>query len=402
MLNEFIKKYANSMILKTVILFIFIIFSNAYAEIIAGYQGWFGCPNDFGENRDWQHWFIGKDFTVDLLPDVSIYPENVLCDTGRKNKAGQTVKLFSSQNKEVVKVHVELAEQYGIDVLAVQRFIKDIDKEKTFKRRTNILNNIIDTTRDKKIKFFVMYDISGADEEKLYDLIVKDINYLKEKYALFKLKNYYLFNDKPLIAVWGFGFADRPGDPNKTLNLIKQLKEEGFSILGGIPSRWRTLNGDSKSELAWKDVYLQYDILSPWMVSRFKDEKSMQAYYENIVKQDISYLKNKNKKYLPVVFPGFSWYNLQTARGNKAEFNYTKRNCGEFFKNQLLGLKSIGVKDFYIAMLDEFDEGTAVLPAIINKSSLPENDKWKFVIPEHDNCKVDSSFYLLQIIKNYK
>lgn len=173
-------------------------------------------------------------------------------------------------------------------------------------------------------------------------------------------------------------------------------------MLGGIPSKWRTLEGDSKSDSLWLNTYLQYDILSPWMVGRLKNEVSMKSYYEGVVKQDIAFLKDKGKKYLPVVFPGFSWYNLQNARGNQAEFNHAPRHCGLFLEKQFLALKKMGIKDFYLAMLDEFDEGTAVLPTVINPNQLPKDNKWKFVIPEYDNCRVNSSFYMLEKVKSVK
>ncbi|MDI1472949.1 hypothetical protein QI155_10440 [Thermodesulfovibrio sp. 1176] len=184
-----------------VLIFLFLAVSTSTAEIIAGYQGWFGCPEDYEGNKDWQHWFHKGHFTVDLLPDISIYPESSLCNTSIKTKDGKTVKLFSSQNREIVKVHVNLAEKYGIDTLALQRFVNEISKERGFKRRNNVLENIISVTKNKNIKFFIMYDISGAEESKVYDLIDKDITFLKEKYGLFNLENYYKVNGKPLVGI---------------------------------------------------------------------------------------------------------------------------------------------------------------------------------------------------------
>jgi len=71
-------------------------------------------------------------------------------------------------------------------------------------------------------------------------------------------------------------------------------------------------------------------------------------------------------------------------------------------QKQFLALKKMGIKDFYLAMLDEFDEGTAVLPTVINPNQLPKDNKWKFVIPEYDNCRVNSSFYMLEKVKSVK
>src|SRR5881275_1161070 len=79
-------------------------------RLIVGYQGWFGCPEDFDSNTSWKHWFANgprpESLTVDVLPSVrELMPED-LCDTGMPRRDGHgTVKLYSAQNPSVVAKH---------------------------------------------------------------------------------------------------------------------------------------------------------------------------------------------------------------------------------------------------------------------------------------------------------
>lgn len=58
-----------------------------------------------------------------------------------------------------------------------------------------------------------------------------------------------------MIAIWGFGFTDRDGSPDDCLSLLSDLKEQGFTVVGGVPTNWRTLDGDSKTDPKWTQVY---------------------------------------------------------------------------------------------------------------------------------------------------
>ena len=57
-----------------------------------------------------------------------------------------------------------------------------------------------------------------------------------------------------MLQLWGFGFKDRPGSPAAVSMLITDLKRgrENLSpvtLIGGVPAHWRTLDGDSQSEI---------------------------------------------------------------------------------------------------------------------------------------------------------
>ena len=78
-------------------------------RVIAGYQGWFGCPHDFAGNKEWQHWFAGaprvESLTVDALPALTAFRTQDLCDTGLKRVDGSTVHVYSSQNPRIEDAH---------------------------------------------------------------------------------------------------------------------------------------------------------------------------------------------------------------------------------------------------------------------------------------------------------
>jgi hypothetical protein len=58
---------------------------------------------------------------------------------------------------------------------------------------------------------------------------------------------------------------------------------------------------------------------------------------------------------MPVVFPGFSWHNLQGG-----PLGQIPRRKGEFLWQQFAEASRAGAETIYVAMFDEVDEGTAI------------------------------------------
>lgn len=79
------------------------------------------------------------------------------------------------------------------------------------------------------------------------------------------------------------------------------------------------------------------------------------------MRNDLRVTKPRGQQYYPVIFPGFSWGNLQTNKdgGTAQEFNHTPRRGGNFLWRQFFSYYQEGVSGFYGAMFDEVDEGTA-------------------------------------------
>jgi hypothetical protein len=61
--------------------------------------------------------------------------------------------------------------------------------------------------------------------------------------------------------------------------------------------------------------------------------------------------------WIPVVYPGFSWDNLQRLPPGTS---LIPRRGGRFLWEQFAALSRLGADTVYVAMFDEVDEGTAV------------------------------------------
>lgn len=336
-------------------------------RVVVGYQGWFGCPGDFEENPYWQHWFLGEvkaeHLTVDVLPDVTGLADSDLCDTGLPRADGKgTVKLYSSLNANVVRSHMEALRRARIDGIALQRFVAGLSNPKKRRRMDQMLRNLLVAAQATGRVLYLTYDVSGASAADTNALIVEDWQRLQAELGLARHPAYLHDNGKPVLQIWGFGIGDRPGTPEEVLRVQARLKGDGVLLIGGVPTHWRTLTGDSKSDPSWARVYRNYDVISPWTVGRFKDAIGADSFYRDVMLPDFAEASKAGVRYMPVVFPGFSWFNLQNNRGKHATIDAIPRDCGGFLGRQLANLLASRVDTFYVAMLDEFDESTAVLP----------------------------------------
>jgi hypothetical protein len=373
-------------------------------RLIVGYQGWFGCPGDFEDNKSWQHWF-DKDpgpqaFTVDMLPSTRELKPEDLCDTGLRRADGQgTIKLFSSQNPNVVALHFRWLREHGIDTAAAQRFVVAIANPANARRFDHVLRNVQSAAEQNERSFFVVYDISGANAATVTDAVRKDWHHLVEDLHLTQSPAYLRDHGKPVLELWGFGLGDRPGNPEEVATLIDDLKSgrQGgvpVTLIGGVPTYWRTLDRDSKSEPQWAKIYRSYDVISPWSVGRFSDEPSADKFVQDTVIPDLSETKRAGIRYLPVVSSGFSWSNLMTNRGKpkQAVLNRTPRYCGRFLWRQIADLLQVHVNSLYVAMFDEVDEGTAIFPVETRSDKLPAGTKMVYL--NEDGCSLPDDWYL--------
>lgn len=364
---------------------------------IVGYQGWYGCPSDFEENRLWQHWFV-KDvkpqyLTVDLLPDTSKLDNRDLCDTGLVRSDGKgTVKLFSSLNPAVVRSHFQAVRRYGIDGIALQRFVVGLDDPQKLRRMDQVLRNVLAAAEASEQVFYITYDVSGAAPATVIAQVLADWKHLQEAFVLAKSPAYLKDGGRPVLQLWGFGFLDRPGEPDEVLKLLDQLKAAGVFLIGGVPTHWRSLTGDSRTAPAWGKVYRSYDAISPWTVGRFADAAGADAFTRDLVMPDMAEAHKYGMRYMPVVFPGFSWFNLMNNRGQSAVVNQIPRHCGRFMWRQMANLLNAKADTIYVAMLDEFDEGTAILPAEMSAARTPEGART--LADTDDACNAPPDQYL--------
>ncbi|KWW39399.1 hypothetical protein ACUXAV_003748 [Cupriavidus metallidurans] len=378
--------------------------SGLAGKLLVGYQGWFGCPGDADGNKLWQHWFTrGNDprfMMVDLLPATQLLSTSELCDTGLQTNDGNALRLYSAQNPRIVAVHLTWMRDHGIDGAAVQRFVGSLADPVMHKRVNRVLDNVRHGAEANGRVFYIVYDVSGARPESVISTIRQDWKHLVEDSHITDSPSYLRDHGKPVLQLWGFGFTGpHPGEPAEVAALIDDLRHgrnglPAVTLIGGVPSSWRTLDGDSRTDPQWASIYRSYDVISPWSVGRFRDASGADLFLKHSVLPDMAEARRAGVRYMPVVFPGFSWHNIMRnrAKSASAELNYAPRDCGKFLWRQVTNAMGAGATTIYGAMFDEMDEGTVLMPTIRTNGGAPQGET--VVTLTQDGCNLPDDWYL--------
>lgn len=344
--------------------------------VVTGYQGWFRTPND-NSRRGWVHWngklreFSPRSCTIDFWPYTKEYEK--LYDTGFTNPDGTTAQVFSSYDYSTVDTHFKWMKQYGIDAAFMQRFYGATVNNPNDGR--TVISNAYKAAQKYKVGIMVMYDISGMPKGEVAQKLIDDWKYFVDTVNITGGDNnvYVRHNNKPLVCVWGIGFNDRHFSPeesdiNKFFDFLKNDERYGnCSIMIGVPTAWRTLDADCIKNPKLHEFLKKYaDIISPWNIGRYHMKNGVHRWSKGemtkTVEKDIAWCEENNKSYLPTIYPGFSWYNLQKVEGltNNARLNQIPREKGKFFWNMAAQAVEGGAEMLYYSMFDEVDEGTAI------------------------------------------
>ncbi|HMO62334.1 MAG TPA: T9SS type A sorting domain-containing protein [Ferruginibacter sp.] len=367
-------------------------------KTICGYQGWFNCFGDGSPVARWFHWSNGQYQTdngkpapgqlkFEMYPAIEEYNAASLYQTNFAVMGdGITPStLFSSYKEDVIQKHFSWMENYGIDGIALQRFISETFDGVFKLNRDTIAARVKRQAENHGRIFYLMYDISGMDAAK-FDSIKTDWQNNMVGTLHLTASPYYVHQDnKPVVCLWGFGFTDRPGTAAQCLDVINWFKANGCFVIGGVPTNWRTSSGDSKPGFA--SVYDAYDMISPWSVGRFSSNTGADNFKTNYLEPDLAYCNSKNILYQPVVFPGFAW-----ANWNGGPQNEIPRNRGEFMWRQVYNISQSGIGNMYVAMFDEYDEGTAIAKAADSYYAIPSNQY--FLTTSADGSYLSPDFYL--------
>jgi hypothetical protein len=220
-----------------------------------------------------------------------------------------------------------------------------------------------------------MYDISGMHGGEALAAIERDWAHLTKDLHLTDSPAYMFHRGKPLVGVWGLGFTDRDVGPEQAAAIIRYLHDAGATVLGGVPTSWRNLGSDgvykdARPEPQWAQIYRSFDVISPWMVGRFKDDAGADALARTRLIPDIAETRRLGIDYMPVIWPGFSWAH-GAGRASKAAVNSTPRRCGAFYRHQIDNAVKAGARMLYTAMFDEINEGTAIFKLATDAAQEP-------------------------------
>jgi len=366
---------------------------------VFGYQGWFACPGDGSEPDRWVHWFNGAPAdpdhaTFDLWPDVSELDADELFPTAMTLPGGAPASVYSAFTQKTVVRHFEWMKAAGIDGVLLQRFMNELTDPAFKALRDQVLQNVMAGAEQHGRVFAVMYDISGADAGTLNQNLIADWKYLVDTLQVTASDRYLQHGGKPLLAIWGLGFSDRPATAAQAQALIDELKsgveaQYQVTLLGGVPTHWRTLapDTDTQTDPAWADVFRSFDVVSPWSVGRFSDDAGSDTFRSEHFEPDLAELEPLGIDYLPVVWPGFSWVNL-----NDGPLNQIPRRGGAFYWRQVYNALDSGATMLYGAMFDEVDEGTAFFKAAPTSATVPEQGTWLTL--DADGIALPSDWYL--------
>ena len=354
------------------------LYPNYKGMIMAGYQGWFQAPANGVMYPD------ENKVRIDMWPDVSEYEKTY--PTGLKHADGSTARFFSASDKSTIDLHFKWMKEYGVDGVFVQRFF---NAARPGAERNTVLKNAMEAASKYERAIALMYDLSGLKGKgEDCSRLIEDWKYLVDSMSVTNQKGkqtYVFFNGKPLVAIWGVGFPDRPYDIRNIgiERFIDFLKNDpvygGCSVILGVPTFWRELNADCIHDPYLHTIIKQCDIVLPWMVQRFTPllHNDMDRYRDVII-ADLEWCKQNNIDYVPSVTPGFSWHNL-----SRFEFpddikpsGSIPRQGGRFFWQQISTAINAGAKMIYVAMFDEVNEGTAIFKVTDNP---PVSNVAKFV-----------------------
>ena len=247
-------------------------------KVLLGYQGWFDCPSESAPQNPWSHWTrrtpSPDNLTIDGYPDLTEFAPADLCALPGFTIAGKQAYLYSAWNPKIVDVHFRWMQVNGLDGVLVQRFLADIPH----RRATGdiVLKNIMARRANAHGRVFAIeYDVSGASDEKFFQVMSDDWQYLVHDLKITPAAGIPPPQGQTGALNLGDGLS-RPGIRQR----IPEAAKRGRSLvqirrtrrpprdatMGGVPARWRTLGNDSRKDEAWSQVYAMMDVIQPWNV----------------------------------------------------------------------------------------------------------------------------------------
>ncbi len=386
-------------------------------KVLVLWQGWHRMPADSGpaNNNETQGWFLTQGSPpgtpptgplFDMWPDLTGYP--ITYDTGYNLGSGANALLYSDLDASSVARQCELMKSAGIDCLSVQRFGTAISNQgaPSFTIRNTATANAMAAAELHGRTFTIMWDTTSMLNNGTYgQFLIDDWKYLVDTLLVTGSPQYQRHTgqngqNRPVVEIWGpqFEAGSHPGTPtelNTLINWFHGLDAAGAALTGadaavkyratvivGVNLQWPTST--------YNTTLLKADVLQPWTVGRYSassasDLSGINSWITTNVNgaaganpnAGLTYIRaqtpngSNQPEYMPVFFPGSSDYNREgtNTRYNGIAFNHRRRWGGHFLWNQAYAFFTAMASTSppfprmcYIATLDEFNEGTAILP----------------------------------------
>lgn len=349
-------------------------------KVTVGYQGWFAAAGDGSPINGWWHWAkdwsktpsISDTSVIKSWPDVRDYTTTFTTNYPNLEN-GQPAKLFSSFSTQTVNTQFQWMQQYGIDVAALQRFNPTGGEGPIRDAMALKVKNAAETYGRK---FYIMYDVSGWTN--MQSEIKTD--WINKMSAYTSSPAYAKQNGKFVVCIWGFGFKDgnHPWSAEVCKEVIQWFKNQGYYVIGGVPTHWRLEESTADSKSGFLDTYSTFDMLSPWMVGRIGNLADVDNHYNNYLIPDKAYCDAHGIDYQPCVLPG--------------DLQERQRRHGDFMWRQFYNLKRANIPSTYVSMFDEYNEGNQIAKTAETKSFVPANSN--ILALDEDGVKCSADYYL--------
>ena len=356
---------------------------------IVGYQEWFAAPGDGSTFNSWFHWNLNPgapapgNVKFELYPDTREYTTLFQTNLGNLGN-GSPAQLFSVYTAQTINTHFKWMHDNNIDGAAIQRFGSDIQNTSLKAFDDSVTSKVRTAAEANGRIWYIMYDVSGMGSN-FVSQIESDWSNTMMPLGVTSSSMYAMQNGKPVVCIWGVGFSDRPGTPSDWTSLINWFKGQGVYVIGGAPADWRTSGSDLKT--GFGGVWPLLNMIQPWTVGRYGTDADIDNYKNNTLAGDLSWAAANGVDFQPVAFPGFAWSNF-----NPGTRNQIPRRQGNMFWRQVYNIKSLNSSTLYIAMFNEYDEGTAIAKAAEDSSMIPTNQY--FLTLDADGVHLSSDFYL--------
>jgi hypothetical protein len=373
-------------------------------KVIFGYQGWFSCAGDGSSLPDssiWAHWFdyyampVASSLSVDFWPDPSELMPGERCLTDMTLPDGSPAVVYSAYNTQTVLRHFQWMEEYGIDGVELQRFLSPGISPADLQFKDQVLANVRLGAETFGRVFYVRYAAQFRGD---LEVFMNDWPYLVDVLKVTESPRYLHHDGLPVVGIYGFGFPFEDIQPQEALDFIEFFQSNpnpGYraTVVGGIPSYWRTLTRDSRPDPAWTEVYHSLDVINPMSGGRFTNDYEADIYLNEVIIPDLAETGRYGIDYMPMVQPGYSGSNMMARSGGYAPLNAIPRNGGMYYWHQVYNAISAGATMLYVSMFDEVDEGMAMFKMVAASQDLPVDSP--LVALDVDGYNLPADWYLL-------
>ncbi|KAG8865215.1 hypothetical protein FRB96_000105 [Tulasnella sp. 330] len=338
-------------------------------------------------------------------PRFDLYPDMTSYDTRESyavpgltlpEPTGGMAQLFSSRNPMTVTRHFHLMAEHGIDGVFLQRLANECEVDGIPSSPLASLMRISDETLDlvrgaaeaEGRVWALMYDISGVAPRRLGHVLRVDWAHMILHKRILDSPNYLRENGRPVIAMRGVGIKGGGQDLSAWFEIVKQLRSftpgGAYIMFSGSPY-WRTPGqGDQENNPGFTRLYREVDAICPWSVEVVTSEDTADG-YADIIREDMKLVKQWNQEfgsekrldYIPVASPGLSAsQGIQCSNLSGRPYNEIPRRSGNLLWRQVYHCQRAGAHTIFAATFDDFNQGTALMPAVPLARSLPNERKF--------------------------